>query len=358
MGKRHDTPASPALDPSAYVMTSAALATDVVEWLRRVQSQDWRLVTLGHHALDRDIAIYPGSLTGILGRPSMGKSMVCKWIARREVRGIVESGREGECVVYVTLEEAPAVIGMALDGWDLSIQDVVRGRFDLEDATRRALYLAKLPLFLIRHPGLLAGRVAPALTPQRLYESIEQLVADYPSDPAKPRMRPTLVILDYVQLLQGDDLAMTEQTKTAQVTAAIEGAKNLAVRLQVPVVMAVQAGRQTDHRADFMPTMTDAQWASAIEQACDLVLGVHRPVRRDDLADDLGSGGPVHVKVNGKSYLVNNRLMVLGLVKQRAGKGTGRYPVYMDPVDLELHEMADERTTPRTFVEATEGAFS
>jgi replicative DNA helicase len=169
----------------------------------------------------------------------------------------------------------------------------------------------------------------------------------FPSDPKAKRIRPTLVILDYVQLLQGDDMAMTDRSKTAQVTAAIEGAKNLAVNLDVPVVMAVQAGRQTDSRGDYMPTMSDAQWASAIEQACDVVLGVHRPIRRDDLADQVRGGQTIRADINGQSYVVNDQLMVVGLVKQRAGKGAGRYPVYLDPVKLEMHEtMRDPAYVP------------
>jgi hypothetical protein len=252
----------PSVDLREYVMTSAALASSVVAWLDEVTSDDYRLVTFDHRALDRDVAIYPGSLTGILGRPSHGKSMVCKWLAKRECSRILAAGvADQECVVYVTLEESPQVIAMALSGWRECIQDVVRGQFDHADAELRAVRMVKLPLFVLRHPGLVHGRVAPAMTPERLYCAIETIVADYPADEKKPRIRPTLVVLDYIQLLQGDSLAMTDRTKTAQVTAAIEGAKNLAVRLGVPVVMAVQAGRGTDVHVDCMPRMADAQWA-------------------------------------------------------------------------------------------------
>lgn len=338
------------IDPAAYVMTSAALAASVSEWLDRAKSENWRLVTLGHRLIDETVAIYPGSLTGILGRPSMGKSLLCKWLAKREceriMAGIPAGGTPSECVVYVTLEESPEVISMALAGWHLSVADAVRGAFDLAVQKRAALELVRLPLFVLRHPGIVDGRVAPAMTPERLYAAIESIVADYPSDPDAARMRPTLVILDYVQLLQGDQLAMTDRTKTAQVTAAIEGAKNLATRLDVPVVMAVQAGRGTDSHSDYMPRMADAQWASAIEQACDVVLGVHRPIRRDDLADAIGAGQRVTVSLNGREWDVTDRLMVIGLVKQRAGVGAGRYPVYVDPVTLTLHETTGREETP------------
>lgn len=337
----------PDADPLAYVLTPAELAGDVYRWLGQAKSPGWRLATFGHRAIDQDLALYPGSLTGILGRPSMGKSLLCKWLAKREASRIaagesVAGGPSSECVVYVTLEETPEVIGMALDGWPLSVQDVVRGNYELDDWTDRALRLVSLPVYMIRHPGVVDGKLPPALTPQRLYEAISRLSQDFPADPEAARIRPTLVILDYVQLLQGDNLAMTEKTKTAQVTAAIEGAKNLAVSLRIPVIMAVQAGRQTDHRRDYMPTMGDAQWASAIEQACDAVLGVHRPIRREDFADQIRAGTSIKVTINGRAYDVTDRLMVIGLVKQRAGTGAGRYPVYLDPVTLTLHEMERE----------------
>ena len=324
-------------DVRQYVMTPVDVSNAVIAMLESAKRDDWHLIGTGHPDLDAVTTLYPGSLTGVLGRPSHGKSMLCKAIAKRELERIRDADARDQCVVYVTLEEDPAVVGMALDGWDLSVQDVTRGRFDLPERRRAAQYITKRPVFMVRHPGLVDGKMPPALTPALLYRAIESIAEDYPSDPKAPKFKPTLVVLDYVQLLQADDLPMSERKKTAQVTAAIEGAKNLAMRLSVPVVMAVQAGRQTDSHADQMPAMADAQWASAIEQACDVVLGVHRPCRRDDLADKMRSGQRVHVTLNGQSFAVNDSLMVIGLIKQRAGIGYGRFPAYLDPVGLTMH---------------------
>lgn len=104
------------VDVRQYVMTPADVSNDVIELLRAAKSDDWRVVDTGLVELDEVVTLYPGSLTGILGRPSMGKSLWAKALARRELERIARSGRKDECVVYVTLEEAPAVIGMALDG--------------------------------------------------------------------------------------------------------------------------------------------------------------------------------------------------------------------------------------------------
>lgn len=325
------------VDPREYIMTPGEIATDVVAMLRATQDERWRVVTTGHKPLDKILTLYPGSLTGILGRPSHGKSMLCKHIAKRELNRIRESGATDECVVYVTLEEQPAMVSMGLDGWQVSVGDIMARKVDVEPLIQKGLYLAELPLFIVRHPGLVGDKLMPPLTPSRLYAAIEAIAQDYPMD-GSARMRPTLVVLDYVQLLQGDDLAMTDMVKTTQVTSAIEGAKNMAVRLKVPVVMAVQAGRQTDHRNDEMPTMSDAQWASALEQACDVVLGVHRPVRRTEHAEAMRSNAVVKTVINDQQYDVNDQLMIIGVVKQRSGIGYGRYPVYLDPIKLELYE--------------------
>ena len=51
------------------------------------------------------------------------------------------------------------------------------------------------------------------------------------------------------------------------------------------------------------------------------------------------TGEVVSVTIGGRSYVVNDQLMVIGLVKQRAGIGYGRYPAYLDPVKLELYGM-------------------
>lgn len=337
-----DAPAD--VTPHAYVMTPADLANDVTDLLRAAKRDDYRAITTGHVELDRVVTMYPQSLTGILGRPSHGKSMLCKALARRELERIQSSQPCRDVVVYITLEESASVVGMSLGGWSLTMSDIVNARYDLAERERMAMELARLPLFVIRHPGIVNGKVAPSLTPERLYETIQTIATKYPADPALPRYHVSLVVLDYVQLLQGDKMAMSDSSKTAQVSSAIEGAKRLAVELSVPVVIAVQAGRNVDNRDDQMPAMADAQWASAIEQACDIVLGVHRPIRKESIQNDIRAGMHLTVNISGEQHTVTDSLMMIGLVKQRAGIGYGRYAAYLDPVTLKLGALADDHT--------------
>jgi CheY-like chemotaxis protein len=51
----------------------------------------------------------------LAGRPSMGKSLMCKYLAKRELARIQRVGDDSACVVYVSLEEADWVVGMGLD---------------------------------------------------------------------------------------------------------------------------------------------------------------------------------------------------------------------------------------------------
>lgn len=351
------TTPTPFFDLEPYLYDPARQAVAVLEWARRAKQPGYRLTTFGVADLDEAVTLFPGSLTAVAGRPGHGKSQLLKHLAARAVDEIRAEGAD-ECVVFVTLEESVEMIAATVNGLGISSRDVHRGRFDL-DALEADVHelIPRDGLMVLAHPGIVGTgkdrRLADPLTSRRILDAIARIEVT-----TKPARRPRLVLLDYLQLLQPDrDGRHSEATKVAEVMAAVEGAKGIAAATGAAVVIAVQASRESDGRRPPMPQLADMQWASSIEQACDTVLGILRPIRHPLYDEDGQTGERPDFQHKGRNYPVTDDLAVLGIVKQRHGEGYGTFVASMDPHTSRLSEhpwsmsILKNGTAPTRFVD-------
>lgn len=82
-----------------------------------------------------------------------------------------------------------------------------------------------------------------------------------------------LLIVDYVQLMQGRGRFENRQQELASISRSLKG---LAKELNVPIVALSQLSRAPDTRSDHRPQLSDLRESGALEQDADVVLFIYR----------------------------------------------------------------------------------
>jgi replicative DNA helicase len=82
-----------------------------------------------------------------------------------------------------------------------------------------------------------------------------------------------LLIIDYIQLMQGRGRFENRQAELASISRSLKG---LAKELHVPVVALSQLSRAPETRADHRPQLSDLRESGALEQDADVVMFIYR----------------------------------------------------------------------------------
>lgn len=247
-------------EPSVSMAEAVARALAQVEAARpgRPSGQVTGLIDLD----DLTGGLFVPGLTIVAARPSVGKTALCLGIACRAARSGVPSR-------FFSLEMKADELAKRL----LSAESQVDGHrlrtgIGLSDDDREAVRaagrrIAELPIRI--------DDVAP-----RGIQDIASLARR-----AVHRDGARLIILDYMQLMEGGPEAPRNASRQEQVSAQSRRLKILAGELGVPILCCCQLNRQAEARADKRPQLGDLRESGAIEQDADQVFLINRPEAYD-----------------------------------------------------------------------------
>ena len=208
-------------------------------------------IATGFRDLDiKTAGLQPSDLIVIAGRPSMGKSALASCIA--EHVGVVEKLP----VAFFSLEMAKEqlVQRMLCSHARVDAHKVRTGFLSQADWPRLVSAAGKLseaPIYIDDSPGLSVLEIRAKA--RRL----------------KAQFDIKLMVLDYLQLMQGPAKADNRQQEISEISRSL---KALARELNVPLIAISQLSRAVEQRSDRRPQLSDLRESGAIEQDADLVI--------------------------------------------------------------------------------------
>ena len=198
--------------------------------------------------------LQPSDLIIIAARPSMGKTAFALNIALNAAK------QTGKAVALFSLEMSRQQLGIRLLGADARINATklrtgYLGETDWVRLTDSANRLAEMPIFIDDSSGD---------TTLEMKAKCRRL---------KKRYELGLVIIDYLQLIQGRRSAESRQIEISETSRTL---KALAKDLNVPVIALSQLNRKVEDRPNKRPQMADLRESGAIEQDADVIAFIYR----------------------------------------------------------------------------------
>jgi replicative DNA helicase len=251
----------------------AQALTAAVENAARAYERDGKLsgISTGLRDLDRMMGgLQPSDLIVLAGRPGMGKSSLATNIGyniakawRGEVRPdghltSVNGGIVGMFSLEMSAEQLATRI--IAERAEIPSSRIRRGEIESRDFDRlaeAAREMESIPFYIDETGGLSIAQLAARARRLKRQKGLD------------------LIIVDYIQLLQGSSRKAAEG-RVQEVTEITTTLKALAKELAVPIIALSQLSRQVENRDDKRPQLSDLRESGSIEQDADVVIFVFR----------------------------------------------------------------------------------
>ncbi|MCK5613375.1 replicative DNA helicase [Candidatus Pacearchaeota archaeon] len=222
----------------------------------------------GFNDLDNRLCGFQSSdLIIVAGRPSMGKTAFVMNVA---VNSLKEASKEVKPVAIFSLEmsEDQLIMRMLCSEGRVDSDRLRRGYIQDSDwpkLTRAAGTLSEIPLHIDDTAGISVAEVRAK------------------SRKLKRELGLSMVIIDYLQLMRGNNTKSREQ----EISEISRSLKALAKELKVPVIALSQLSRGLESRPDKRPILSDLRESGSLEQDADVVIFVFREEVYKKNDDDL-----------------------------------------------------------------------
>lgn len=196
----------------------------------------------------------PSDFILVAARPSMGKTSFALNIAQNAAL------LTGLPVAIFSLEmsKEQLVNRLICSTANIDSQKLRTGNLDEDDWMKLAAAmtpLSKAPIYIDDTPGISVMDIRAKCRRLKLEKGLG------------------LVMIDYLQLMQGRGRAENRQQEISEISRSL---KSLARELNVPVITLSQLSRAPESRSDHRPILSDLRESGAIEQDADIVMFLYR----------------------------------------------------------------------------------
>src|SRR3954452_11714838 len=314
--------------------------TVAVDMAAKAFQRDGKLSGLATGLRDLDTkmgGLQSSDLVIVAGRPGMGKTAFATNIAYNVARAWQGELRadghimtvNGGIVGFFSLEMSAEQLATRIISEQTGIPSstIRRGGIheqDFEKIKDVAIELQHLPFFIDETGGLTVAQLAARARRLKRQKGLD------------------LVVIDYIQLLQGSSRRALEG-RVQEVTEITTSLKALAKELNVPVLALSQLSRQVENREDKRPQLSDLRESGSIEQDADVVMFVYR--EEYYLANkEPRIGTPEHEKWQTDMELAHGKAEVI-IGKQRHGP-TGTVEVQFEGQFTLFSDLAQDSHLP------------
>lgn len=228
-------------------------------------------VPTGFSSLDQLVGFGKGDLIILAARPAMGKTAFALNIALNIAGKNPKSEEEKRTVALFSLEMgADQLVSRMLSSEGMvEGEKLKKGNLDNEDLMKLEAavhFLSQKNIFIEDSAFIKVNEVKA---------KCKLLKAEHGLD---------LVVIDYLQLLQGSRRTDNRQQEVSEISRSL---KQMARELECPVIALSQLSRSVESRQDKRPMMSDLRESGSIEQDADIVSFLYRgDYYRSEDADD------------------------------------------------------------------------
>ncbi len=228
----------------------------------------------------------PGEMIILAARPSMGKTA----LALNFVETALMTQDRPALVFSMEMPADSLVMRMLSSLGRIEAGKLRNGALTEEDWPKLSTAVAKMkdkPLFIDDTPGLTPQEVrARVKRLTRTYQmELQQKHPDMELDELEKKSRPSLIMLDYLQLMQ---VAGKSEGRTQEISEISRSLKALAKEYECPVVALSQLNRGVEQRPNKRPMNSDLRESGAIEQDADVILFIYRDEYYNEDSQDKG----------------------------------------------------------------------
>ena len=201
-----------------------------------------------------------GSFIVIGAKTSLGKSDLCLNI-------INNSLKKNKGIILYSLEMTYNEIMNRL----ISMQTCINNKYLRDGNLNKGNFLDIIQSYRLLNKNNFFINDSPYITIDKIEIQVEDTIKKTDID---------LIVIDYLQLINpGKSNRMYNRTN--EVGAISMGLKKLALKYQIPILVASQLSRQGSYRSDPVPILSDLRDSGNIEQDADVVIFIHKEVIND-----------------------------------------------------------------------------